>query len=182
GIGYFTWESFTLQNYADIVVGMVTLTGLGLKLGTGLVDLAGGNLILTMVFAMISSLVLGMGVPTTANYVITSTIVAPALVQLGVPLIAAHLFVFYFGIIADITPPVCSAVFAGSAIAGSDTMKTGIIATRIAIGAFIIPYMFVLSPELLLIDVTFFGLCHIIPTALLGMFMLSASTNGWMRC
>lgn len=103
---------------AGIVVGMVTLTGLGLKLGTGLVELAGGNLIMTLVLAMISSLVLGMGVPTTANYVITSTIVSPALIELGVPVIAAHLFVFYFGIIADITPPVCSAVFTGSAIGG----------------------------------------------------------------
>ncbi len=167
---------------AGIVVGMVTLTGLGLKLGTGLVELAGGSLILTMVFAMISSLVLGMGVPTTANYVITSTIVAPALTTLGVPLIAAHLFVFYFGIIADITPPVCSAVFTGAAIAGSNTLKSGVTATRIAVGAFIIPYMFVLSPQLVLVDATFLGLCRIIPTALLGMFMLSSSTNGWMRC
>ena len=167
---------------AGIVVGMVTLTGLGLKLGNGLVELAGGSLILTMVFAMISSLVLGMGVPTTANYVITSTIVAPALTMLGVPLIAAHLFVFYFGIIADITPPVCSAVFTGSAIANSNTMKSGFTATRIAIGAFIIPYMFVLSPQLVLVDATLLGLLRIIPTALLGMYMLCSCTNGYMRC
>lgn len=167
---------------AGIVVGMVTLTGLGLKLGTGLVDLAGGNLIITLILAMISSLVLGMGVPTTANYVITSTIVAPALIQLGVPIIPAHLFVFYFGIIADITPPVCSAVFTAAAIAKSNAMKTGITATRIAIGAFIIPFMFVLSPQLVLVNTTFLGMCRIIPGALLGMYMLSASTNGWMRC
>lgn len=140
---------------------MVTLTGLGLKLGTGLVELAGGNLIMTLVLAMISSLVLGMGVPTTANYVITSTIVSPALIELGVPVIAAHLFVFYFGIIADITPPVCSAVFTGSAIAGSDTLKSGICATRIAVGAFIIPYMFVLSPQLVLVDASFLQLLRI---------------------
>ena len=167
---------------AGIVVGMVTLTGLGLKLGTGLVELAGGNLILTLILAMISSLILGMGVPTTANYVITSTIVAPALVALDVPLIAAHLFVFYFGIIADITPPVCSAVFTGAAIAGGDTMKTGITATRVAIGAFIIPYMFVLSPQLVLIDADFLSMCRIIPGALLGMLCLSGATNGWLRC
>ena len=136
---------------------------------------------MTMFLAMISSLVLGMGVPTTANYVITSTIVSPALVELGVPLIAAHLFVFYFGIIADITPPVCSAVFTGAAIAGSDTLKSGITATRIAIGAFIIPYMFVLSPQLVLIDANILQMCRIIPGALLGMFMLSSATNGWMR-
>lgn len=167
---------------AGIVVGMVTLTGLGLKLGNGLVTLANGNLIITLILAMISSLVLGMGVPTTANYVITSTIVAPALTQLGVPLIAAHLFVFYFGIIADITPPVCSAVFTGAAIANCDVLKAGVTATRIAIGAFIIPYMFVLSPQLVLVDATLLGMLRIIPTALLGMFMLSSSTNGYMRC
>ena len=167
---------------AGIVVGMVTLTGLGLKLGTGLVELAGGNLIMTLVLAMVSSLVLGMGVPTTANYVITSTIVSPALIELGVPVIAAHLFVFYFGIIADLTPPVCSAVFTGSAIAGSDTLKSGVCATRIAVGAFIIPYMFVLSPQLVLVDASVLQLLRIIPTALIGMYMLSSATNGWMRC
>ena len=167
---------------AGIVVGMVTLTGLGLKLGNGLVALANGNLIITLILAMISSLVLGMGVPTTANYVITSTIVAPALTQLGVPLIAAHLFVFYFGIIADITPPVCSAVFTGSAIANCDVLKAGVSATKIAIGAFIIPYMFVLSPELVLVNASPLSMLHIIPTALLGMYMLSSCTNGYMRC
>ena len=117
-------------NKIGVIKVVRALTGLGLKLGTGLVELAGGNLIMTLVLAMISSLVLGMGVPTTANYVITSTIVSPALIELGVPVIAAHLFVFYFGIIADITPPVCSAVFTGSAIAGSDTLKSGICATN----------------------------------------------------
>lgn len=165
---------------AGIVVGTISLTGLGLKLATGLVDIAGGNLLITMALTMISSLVLGMGVPTTANYVITSTICAPALMHLGVPIIAAHLFVFYFGIIADITPPVCSAAFAGAGIAKADPLKTGLIATKLAIGAFIVPYIFVISPALVLVDVHIASLIRIIPGALLGMAALSSAAQGWM--
>lgn len=164
---------------AGMVVGTIALTGLGLKLANGLVELAGGNLYFTMFFTMIASLVLGMGVPTTANYVITSTICSMALVQLGVPVIAAHLFVFYFGIIADITPPVCSAVFAGSAIANADPMKAGVAATKLAVGAFIIPYMFVVSPKLVLVDVNILDLVRIIPGAILGMFCVSSGVQGW---
>ena len=165
---------------AGIVVGTIALTGLGLKMANGLVELAGGNLYFTMILTMISSLVLGMGVPTTANYVITSTICSMALIQLGVPVIAAHLFVFYFGIIADITPPVCSAVFAGSAIARANPMKAGITATKLAIGAFIIPYMFVLSPGLVLVGVSLPELFRIIPGAILGMFCVSSGIQGWL--
>lgn len=165
---------------AGIVVGTISLTGLGLKLATGLVDLAGGNLMITMILAMISSIILGMGVPTTANYVITSTICSPALMHLGVPVVAAHLFVFYFGIIADITPPVCSAAFAGAGIAGANPLKTGFNASKLAVGAFIIPYMFVLSPELVLINATPLGLARIIPGAIIGMMAISSSVQGWM--
>ncbi len=165
---------------AGIVVGTISLTGLGLKLATGLVDLAGGNIMITMILAMFSSIILGMGVPTTANYVITSTICSPALMQLGVPIVAAHLFVFYFGIIADITPPVCSAAFAGAGIAGANPLKTGINASKLAIGAFIIPYMFVLSPELVLINATPATLLRIIPGALVGMMAISSAVQGWM--
>ena len=165
---------------AGIVVGTISLTGLGLKLAAGLVEMAQGNQFITMFLTMISSIILGMGVPTTANYIITSTICAPALLQLGVTLIAAHLFVFYYGIIADITPPVCSAVFAGAGIAKSNPMKTGIIATQLAIGAFIVPYIFVYSPELLLTTMNLLGLIWILPTAILGMFAVSSGVQGWM--
>lgn len=164
---------------AGTVVGTVTLTGLGLKLGGGLVDLAGGNLMLTAFFSMIASIILGMGVPTTANYVITSTIVSPALVQLGVPLIAAHLFVFYFGIVADITPPVCEAAFAGAAIAEADPLKSGINASKLAIGAFVTPYVFINSPELVLVNVNWYRLPVIIIGALLGMYSVSCAVEGW---
>ena len=105
---------------------------------------------------MITSLILGMGSPTTANYVITSTIAAPAIIALQVPELAAHMFVFYFGIVADITPPVALAAFAASGISGGEPIRTGINSSKLAIAAFIIPYMFVFSPELLMIDTTLF--------------------------
>jgi TRAP transporter 4TM/12TM fusion protein len=169
---------------AGIIIGIVTLTGLGLKMASGLLGLAGGNMLLTLVFTMISSLILGMGVPTTANYLITSTMMAPAVVQLGVPVIAAHMFVFYFGIIADITPPVALAAYAGAAIAKSNPFWTGVTATRLAIGAFIVPYIFVYSPALLLIDTNPLQIVQIVITALLGMTCISAAMEGWFltRC
>ncbi len=145
---------------AGIIVGVVTLTGIGLKMANGLVEIAGGNLFFTLFFTMITSLILGMGVPTTANYVITSTIAAPALVMLGVPMLAAHLFVFYFGIVADITPPVALAAYAGAGIAKSNPFWTGVTATKLAIGAFIIPYIFVYNPAMILIGTTPLLLTH----------------------
>jgi TRAP transporter 4TM/12TM fusion protein len=164
---------------AGIIVGTITLTGLGLKLGNGLVGLSGGNLILTLIFTMISSLILGMGAPTTANYIITSTIAAPAIVMLGVPVLAAHMFTFYFGIIADITPPVALAAFAGSAIAKSNPFKTGVTASKLAIAAFIIPYIFVFSPALLLIDTTPVMIVRMIITSVIGMIGIGAAMEGY---
>ena len=174
---------------AGIIIGVVTLTGLGLKLANGLVDLAGGNLLFTLFFTMITSLILGMGAPTTANYIITSTIAAPALILLKVAPLAAHMFVFYFGIIADLTPPVALAAYAGAGIAKSDPMKTGLIATKLAIGAFIVPYIFVYNPAMLLIGTTPFALAQNLITASCGMFGVGvamigyclASMNRWER-
>lgn len=117
---------------AGVIIGVVTKTGVGLKLATALLDLAGGHLLPAMFFTMITSLILGMGVPTTANYVITSTIAAPALVQMDVPVLAAHMFAFYFGIVADVTPPVALAAYAGAGISGADPMKTGFAAAKLA--------------------------------------------------
>ncbi|MGE5677663.1 MAG: TRAP transporter permease, partial [Pseudomonadota bacterium] len=165
---------------AGIIVGTVTLTGLGLKMGNGLVALAGGQLIPTLVLTMISSLILGMGAPTTANYIITSTIAAPALLKLGVHPLTAHMFVFYFGIIADITPPVALAAFAGSAIAKSDPIKTGINASKIAIAAFLIPYMFVLNPQILLINTTGLQIIQITITSLIGMVGIGIAMEGFI--
>lgn len=165
---------------AGIIVGTVTLTGLGLKMGNGLVDLAGGYLLPTLVLTMISSLILGMGAPTTANYIITSTIAAPALLKLGVNPLTAHMFVFYFGIIADITPPVALAAFAGSAIAKSDPIKTALNASKLAIAAFLIPYMFVLNPQLLLINTTGLEIVQITITSLIGMLGIGIAMQGYM--
>jgi TRAP transporter 4TM/12TM fusion protein len=164
---------------AGIIIGVVTKTGLGLKLGSVLIDMANGLLLPTLFFTMITSIVLGMGVPTTANYVITSTIAAPTIIQLGVPVIAAHMFTFYFGIIADVTPPVALAAFAGSGIAGSDPMKTGINASKLAIAAFLIPYIFVLSPALLMVDTTLPAVLLIILTSVTGMLGVAASVSGF---
>lgn len=136
---------------AGIIVGVVTLTGLGLKMANGLLELAGGSLILTLMFTMVACLIIGMGTPTTANYIITSTIAAPAIIMLGVPALSAHLFVFYFGLAADITPPVALAAFAASGISGGEPMRTGVNSAKLAIAAFLIPYVFVLSPELILV-------------------------------
>ncbi|OPZ64586.1 MAG: DctM-like transporter [Firmicutes bacterium ADurb.Bin506] len=165
---------------AGIIVGTVTLTGLGLKLATGLVDLSGGNLLLTLVFTMVTSIILGMGAPTTANYIITSTIAAPALVKLGVLPMAAHLFTFYFGIIADITPPVALAAFAGAGIAKADPFKTGINATKLAIAAFLIPYFFVYSPDLLMINPGL-NTVRILIGSVVGMVGVGAAVAGWFR-
>ena len=138
--------------WAGIIFGVVDSAGLGLKMANGIVELAGGSLILTMVFTMLCSLILGMGVPTTANYIIQATISAPALVALGVPAIAAHMFVFYFGIVADITPPVALAAFAGAGIAKANPMKTGFNAFRLGFAAYLVPYIFVMNPVLVLVN------------------------------
>ncbi|MHC1714044.1 MAG: TRAP transporter permease [Acidaminococcaceae bacterium] len=164
---------------AGIIIGVVTKTGVGLKMGTALIDLAGGLLLPAMFFTMITSLLLGMGVPTTANYVITSTIAAPALVQLGVPVLAAHMFAFYFGIIADVTPPVALAAYAGAGISGGNPMKTGVVAAKLSIAAFIIPYVFVYNPQLLLINTTFAGMAFATLTAIVGMVGISVSMIGY---
>ncbi|MDR1105580.1 MAG: TRAP transporter permease, partial [Treponema sp.] len=165
---------------AGIVVGIVSLSGLGQVLIAALLVVAENNLLLALFLTMIACLVLGMGIPTTANYVIMATITAPIVVRMGVPVMAAHMFVFYFGIVADITPPVALAAYAGAAIAGSNPIKTGLIATRLAITAFIIPYIFVFSPAMLLIDTTPLEVIRIVLTSCIGMFGLAAGLEGYM--
>ncbi|MEG0934902.1 MAG: TRAP transporter permease [Clostridia bacterium] len=171
---------------AGIIVGMITLTGLGLKMGNGLVELAGGRQLLTLVLTMMASIILGMGVPTTANYLITSTIMAPAVVAVmgwsaadTSMVLVAHMFTFYFGIVADITPPVALAAMAGSAIAKSSPMRTGFNAVKLAIAAFLIPYMFVYNPEMLLINAQWYNVIRIVITALVGMFGIGSALEGY---
>ncbi|TCJ19815.1 TRAP transporter permease [Rubrobacter taiwanensis] len=164
---------------AGIVVGIVTTTGLGAIVAGGLLELALGQFFLLMFFTMIACIILGMGLPTTANYVVTATIAAPALLEFGVPVIAAHFFVFYFGIVADITPPVCLAAYAGAGLAGANPLKSGVNAVKLAIAAFIIPYIFVTNPMLLLVDAEPFPLALAIVTALVGMGAISAGVVGY---
>ncbi len=166
---------------AGLIAGMITLTGIGLQLSRGLVSLAGETLLLTMFFTMIASLVLGIGLPTTANYVITATMAAPALLFFDpVPVLAAHLFVYYFGIMADITPPVCLAAYAASGVAKSNPLKTGVQAVRIAIGGFLVPYMFVLTPELLLLEGDWFTIPKAIITAIIGIYAVATAVVGYI--
>lgn len=165
---------------AGIIVGIVTMSGLGLKLGEGLLSLTKGHLMPTLFFTMVTSLILGMGVPTTANYLITSTIAAPILVRLGIPLLPSHLFVFYFGILSDITPPVALAAYAGAAIAKANPFKTGVIASKLAVAGFLVPYMFVLNSQMLLIDVSFFGMIQVIATSIIGMIGIGSALTGYL--
>jgi len=165
---------------AGIIIGVITKTGLGLKMASALIELAQGFLLPTLFFTMITSLILGMGVPTTANYVITSTIAAPAVIQLGVPLMAAHMFVFYFGIIADITPPVALAAYAGAGIAKGNPMATGVQASKLAIAAFLVPYIFVLSPSMLMINATPLDVLHIMVTAVIGMIGVGGAVAAYL--
>ena len=165
---------------AGIIVGIVTLTGLGQDLINVLMSVANNSKLFALFLTMIACIVLGMGVPTTANYVIMATITAPIVIKMGVPVLAAHMFVFYFGIVADITPPVALAAYAGAAIAKSNPLKTGINATRLAITAFIVPYIFALNPAMLFIDTTPLAVVQIILTSLIGIFAISAGMEGYM--
>lgn len=172
---------------AGIIAGMITLTGVGTKLSAGLASLAGGNIFLLLFFTMLTSIILGMGVPTTANYLVTSTMMAGVVARALNPgvetltwqmLLPAHLFTFYFGIIADITPPVALAAMAGSAIAKSDPLKTGIQASKNAIAAFIVPYIFALNPAMLMIDATISEIVLIVITSLIGMYFIGMAVVG----
>ena len=165
---------------AGIIAGVVSITGLGAKFAAGIIALSNGHLILALFFTMIACIVLGMGLPTTANYVVTATIAAPALInEFMVAPLAAHMFVFYFGIVADITPPVCLAAYAGAGIAKGNPFKTGVTAVKLAIAAFIIPYVFIYNPILVLVDVTPLALLLAISTAILGMVGVSSSVIGY---
>jgi len=165
---------------AGIIAGVVSMTGLGAKFAAGIIALSSGHLILALIFTMVACIILGMGLPTTANYVVTATIAAPALInEFGVAPLAAHMFVFYFGIIADITPPVCLAAYAGAGIAKANPFKTGVTAVKLAIAAFIIPYIFIYNPILVLVDVTALKLLFAIATAILGMIAVSSAMIGY---
>lgn len=164
---------------AGIVACVITTTGIGSKLITLIVGASGGMPIIALFLTMITCIVLGMGVPTTANYVIMATTCAPILIQMDIAPLAAHMFVFYFGIVADITPPVALAAYAGAAIAKADPMKTGVTATKLAIAAFIIPYVFALSPAMLFIDTEWYEVVQIVVTSIIGMYGVAMGLEGF---
>ena len=166
---------------AGIIAGCITVTGLASILINAIVQLAGNATFIGLILTMVCCIILGMGVPTTANYCIMASTCAPILITLGIPKVAAHFFVFYFGIVADITPPVALAAYAGSAIAKSNPMKTGINATKLAIAAFIVPFIFAYNPQMLFENVTsVFQVVQIVITALLGIFAVAAGLEGYI--
>ena len=164
-----------------MVVGMATLTGLGLRIAGAIVTLAGGKLLPTLLLTMCASILLGTGLPTTANFIVTSMMAAPALLQFGVPPMAAYMFVFYFGIAADLSPPVALAAYAGAGIAGADPMKTGFTAFKLALAGFLIPYIYVYNPMLLLIDYHPLEFGQAVVTAMIGVFLLAMATIGFYK-
>ena len=165
---------------AGIIAGTITMTGLANMLINGIVTLAGNQVIVALFLTMVCCIVLGMGVPTTANYCIMAATCAPILIRMGVPAVAAHFFVFYFGIVADLTPPVALAAYAGAAIAQANPMKTALTATKLAIGAFIVPYMFALNPAMLFIETTPIEVVTICITSFVGICAISAALEGYL--
>ena len=172
---------------AGIIAGCITVTGLASRLINAVISVSqmipipALGIFIALFLTMLCCIILGMGVPTTANYCIMASTCAPILIQLGIPVVAAHFFVFYFGIVADITPPVALAAYAGSAIAKSDPMKTGVNATKLAIAAFIIPYIFALSPSLLLMDEGVLAAIQGIVTSMVGMFGVAMGLEGFFK-
>ena len=164
---------------AGIIAGTITMTGLANMMINGIVQLAGNQVIIALFLTMLCCIVLGMGVPTTANYCIMAATCAPILIRMGVPALAAHFFVFYFGIVADLTPPVALAAYAGAAIGQANPMKTAFTATKLAIGAFIVPYVFALNPAMLFIDTTAGEVILICITSFVGIFAVSSSLEGY---
>lgn len=164
---------------AGIVVGVINLTGLGLKFTSLILFIAGDSLAPALIFTMIAGIILGMGLPTTAAYIVQAALLIPALIKLGVPVIAAHLFVFYFAIISAITPPVAMAVYAAAGISGSNIWKTGIAAMKIGATGFIVPFMFVYGPSLLLIGSST-SIITTLLSASIGVVLLSAGLMGWL--
>lgn len=164
---------------AGIIVGVISLTGIGLKFASTMIMATGGKLYIALFFTMLSCILLGMGAPSVSAYIILAVLIAPALSKMGLELIAAHLFIYYFGIISNVTPPVALAAYNAASLAGSNLWRTGYTATRLAIAGFIVPYIFVYNPSLLLIG-KFFDSVHIILTSFIGVSCLAVGISGWL--
>lgn len=164
---------------AGIIVGVIALTGVGQRFSTMLLTIADNNILIALVFAMLLSIILGMGMPTTAAYAVAASVVAPGLVRMGMEPLLAHMFVFYYAVISAITPPVALAAFAAAGITGTDPMKTAAEAFKIGLAAFIVPFMMFYSPELLLLSDDNLAIILAVITALIGVYFLSAAVQGW---
>ncbi|KPP91457.1 MAG: TRAP-type uncharacterized transport system, fused permease component [Rhodobacteraceae bacterium HLUCCA08] len=163
---------------AGIIVGVIALTGIGTRFSSMLLGLADQSQVIALFFAMIVSIILGMGMPTTAAYAVAASVIGPGLVGLGIPPLTAHFFIFYYAVMSAITPPVALAAYAGAAIAQSDPMKTSVESFRIGLAAFVVPFMFFASPALLM-QGGWLDILHVVVSALLGIFLLSSSVQGW---
>lgn len=177
-----------------IIIGVVSLTSFGTVMTSSIVTLGAGSLFLTLILTMLASMVLGMGLPSIPAYIITATMAAPALAGFDVPILAAHMFVFYFGIFANITPPVCLAAFAGAGISGGDPMKTGFLSLKLALAGFIVPFMFIYNPTMLMIDPTglavtakdfplppILDIITVVVTSVTGVIALSSALEGYFK-
>src|SRR5690606_28315389 len=163
---------------AGIIVGVIALTGLGTRFSSLLLGLAANTQLLALFFAMIVSIILGMGMPTTAAYAVAASVIAPGLITMGIEPLTAHFFIFYFAVMSAITPPVALAAYAGAAIARSDPMKTSVESFKMGLAAFIVPFMFFSSPELLM-QGEVLDIIHVVLGALLGVYFLSSAVQGW---
>ncbi|MEC5423261.1 TRAP transporter permease [Virgibacillus sp. C22-A2] len=164
---------------AGMIIGIIGLTGIGLKFSSIIIDLSGGILLFTLIFTMITSIILGMGLPTVAAYIVQVPLTIPALIELGVAPVAAHMFVFYFAAISAITPPVALAAFAAAGIAGSEPMKTGMTAVRLGLAAYIVPYLFVYGETLLMVGSAPQIILSVI-TAMIGIVGIACAAEGWL--
>ena len=177
-----------------IIIGVVSLTSFGTVMTSSIVTLGAGSLLLTLILTMLASMVLGMGLPSIPAYIITATMAAPALAGFDIPILSAHMFVFYFGVFANITPPVCLAAFAGAGISGGDPMKTGFLSLKLALAGFIVPFMFIYNPAMLMIDPTglavtakefplppVIDIIIAVVTSVVGVIGLSAALEGYFK-
>ena len=176
--GYMSIQIIAVCACAGIIVGVISLTGVGARFSTVLLDIADANQLLALFFAMCISILLGMGMPTTAAYAVAASVVAPGLVQLGIPQLTAHFFVFYFAVVSAITPPVALASYAAAGISGANPMATSVASFKIGISAFIVPFMFFYNAALLM-DGSWFEVTRALATAVFGVFLLSSGVQGW---
>ena len=164
---------------AGVIVGVIALTGVGTRFSSLLLTLAGQSQLVGMAFAMLVAIILGMGMPTTAAYAVAAAVIAPGLIRMGIDPLTAHFFIFYYAVISAITPPVALAAYAGAAIAQSDPMRTSVESFKFGLAAFVVPFMFFYSREMLM-QGAWLDIAHVFVTALFGVFLMASAVQGWL--